>query len=73
MLYWVTGSPSLAKLAVDGQTLGEEHVLCRPEEIPPSVLDENVDWQLVADYVDTEAMEAIQNLGMLLHKLKFQI
>ena len=37
----------VVKDAIDGSLLIEEHVECKPERIPDSVLDENIDICLI--------------------------
>ena len=45
----------VAKDAIDGSLLIEEHVECKPERIPDSVLDENVDICLIRQYFFSDA------------------
>ena len=41
--------------AFDGKLIEEEQVECRPEKIPNSVLDENVDVHFVRSYFTNDA------------------
>lgn len=66
MLFWISGSKEKAFNAMKGQKLLQEDVISKPEDAPQAILDENVDWQQVENYVETETMAAIQNLGILL-------
>ena len=46
----------VANDAIDGNLLiEEEHVECKPERIPDSVLDENVDISLICHYFSSDA------------------
>ena len=55
LLSWFVDK-EVAKDAIDGRLLiEEEHVECKPERIPDSILDENVDICLVRQYFSSDA------------------
>ena len=49
LLSWFVNK-EVANDAIDDNLLIEEHVECKPERIPDSVLDENVDICLIHQY-----------------------
>ena len=55
--------PSVAKAAIkDDKLIEEEDVECRPEKIPCSVLDENVNVCLVRPYFTTDAWMLVEEV-----------
>ena len=55
LLSWFVDE-EVAKDAIDGSLLIEEgHVECKPERIPDSILDENVDVCLIRRYFSSDA------------------
>lgn len=56
-------NPTVAKSAISGDRLVEEdEVECRPEKVPCSVLDENVDICLVRHYFTVEAWKVVDGV-----------
>ena len=48
--------------AFDGKLIEEEQVECRPEKIPNSVLDENVNVHLVHSYFTNDAWLIVEDI-----------
>ena len=62
MLKWFV-NPEVATAAIrEDKLIEEEDVECRPEKIPSSVLDDNVDVCLVRRYFSTDAWMVVQDV-----------
>ena len=62
ILGWLV-DPSVVSTALTSNSLiDEEEVECRPEKIPCSILDENVDISLVHHYFTNDAWSVVQDV-----------
>ncbi len=62
ILNWFV-DPPVARAAInDDKLIEEEEVECRPEKIPCSVLDENVDVCLVRQYFSSDAWKLVEEV-----------
>ena len=62
ILSWLVDPPIISAAMKEDKLIEEEHVECRPEKIPCSILDENVDICLVRSYFTNEAWMIVEDV-----------
>ena len=66
ILLWFVDKEVVSRVLRDSKSLIEEfEVECRPEKVPSSVLDENVDICLVRQYFSHDAWEVVEQVVLL--------
>ena len=61
MLGWLV-DPCVVNTALKSDSLINEEIECRPEKIPSSILDENVDISLICNYFTNDGWLVVQDV-----------